>query len=211
MPRPSKIEEFKRLILRWKKELKKADVSFSRLADYLKMRGLDVDASTLVNWAYQLDGKSFGDVTISLIGKRWEGWDSPQAPYTQPRIKFYNRAVGVHIHAPGCPDELWPASPPLPPVPIFLLKLAYQEQNLEALELGPEPDPVTLAKWLLRQREIEKAEEELILAARHPAQEIKSGGQPSAPEETPLTTGGEGGYVLRDRDAVYPSGYQLRT
>jgi hypothetical protein len=29
-------------------------------------------------------------------------------------------------------------------------------------------------------------------------------------EEEPLTTGDEG-YVLRDRDTVHPSGYQLRT
>jgi hypothetical protein len=163
MPRPSKIEEFKKLLLRYKTEVKKAYASFPQLASYLSMRGLDVDASTLVNWCYELDGKSFGDVTIKLINK-WERWDAPQSPHTQPIIRYYDRAVGIKIDAPGCPDELLPAAFPLPPLPIFLLKLPYQIQNLEALEPGPEPDLATRARWLLRQLEIERSEQLVQIA-----------------------------------------------
>jgi hypothetical protein len=95
--RPSKIEEFKKLLLQYKAEVENACYSFAELASYLKMRGLDVDPSTLVNWCYKLDGKSFDGVTIHLIGGKWQRWSPPQPPDTQPIRTFYNRALGVEI------------------------------------------------------------------------------------------------------------------
>jgi len=184
MGRPTKIEEFKNVLVRYSRELKHAGWSFSQLAVYLKMRGLDVDAKSVANWSYELDGVPFDGVTLEVVRGKW-GRSRHESPHWT-KVDVVIKTFGVQIEAPGCPDELLPARFPLPPVPIFLLKLPYQMQNLEAFEPGPEPDVATRARWLLRQLEIEKAEEE------------------------PLTTGDEG-YVLRDRDAVHPSGYQLRT
>lgn len=173
MGRPTRIEEVKKLLLAYKREVKNVPISFPQLASFLRALGLSVDAKTVANWMHELDQKSFDAMTIQVQRKTYRRFGPCQAPYAaRPTKEDYIRTLGVIIEAEGCPEELLPASFPFPPLPLVFLKLPFRMQNLEAFD-AVEP-------------EIEKAEEE------------------------PLTTGDEG-YVLRDRDAVHPSGYQLRT
>lgn len=144
MARPSKIEYFRKAVVKNKRDLIGHIISFQDFGLYL-----GVDPKTVAKWSYKLGGQTLDGITINVkTGRRF----NRKAPIVKP-IPKDDRILGVELS-----ESILSRIPKITTLPL-----------LPGMQKDPlEPELATRAKWPVHHTAaaIEKAERRLVEAAR---------------------------------------------